>query len=402
MDTEILNESLVIFGCGYVGLALAKECVGFGWSVTALTRNPESARKAEEVGAHTVLGNLQDDHWWAKIPKGVDHVVNCVGASSPTVEGYQKSYLQGMQSIIQMNKQRWDTVRTHVFTSSSSVYPQTDGSIVDEESDTTGASARGQILLSAELCLEDSGPFAACKGVIRFSGLYGPGRHLLVDKIERGEPMTGSPDRILNLLHRDDAVSSILAFSESLCFTGGIFNASDGQHATRGEIARWVAQRLKVPEPVFTGVGDTRGGHRRVDPPKFRRFWDGNQSFLIFSRATKIFLPVRSAKPFIRTMPGVGKLLKQAQKMQKLMEEAQAKLSEEVFEVSGGGGAVTIKISGQGEFQDLQLDAEFSRKIRVCFEAILQTVKDAAEQAKKKSDDAMGSLTSGVQMPGFF
>jgi nucleoside-diphosphate-sugar epimerase len=292
LDTETLNESLVIFGCGYIGLALAKECVGLGWSVTALTRNPESARNAEEIGAHTVLGNLQDDHWWPKIPKGVHHVVNCVGASSPTVEGYQESYLQGMQSIIQWIKQRGNPVRSLVFTSSSSVYPQTDGSVVDEESDTSGASARGQILLSAErLCLEASGPVAACKGVIRFSGLYGPGRHLLVDKIERGEPMTGSADRILNLLHRDDAVSSILALLQrASAVTGGIFNASDGQHATRGEIARWVAQRLKVPEPVFTGVGDTRGGHRRVDStkisqvlgwkPKFPDFQSGYEDFL--------------------------------------------------------------------------------------------------------------------------
>ena len=103
--------------------------------------------------------------------------------------------------------------------------------------------------------------------------------------------MTGSPDRILNLLHRDDAVSSILTLLQrASVVTDGIFNASDGQHATRGEIARWVAQRLKVPEPVFTGVGDTRGGHRRVDPskisqvlgwkPKCPNFQSGYEDFL--------------------------------------------------------------------------------------------------------------------------
>ena len=102
-------------------------------------------------------------------------------------------------------------------------------------------------------------------------------------------------------------------------------------------------------------------------------------------------------------MPGVGKLLKQAQKMQKLMEEAQAKLSEEILEISGGGGAVTIQITGQGEFKDLKLDPEFLKEDpEFVSEAILQAVVDASEQAKKKSDDAMGSLTSGVQMPGFF
>jgi len=102
-------------------------------------------------------------------------------------------------------------------------------------------------------------------------------------------------------------------------------------------------------------------------------------------------------------MPGVGKLLKQAQKMQKLMEEAQAKLSEEILEVSGGGGAVTVKITGQGEFKDLKLDPDFLKEDpEFVSEAILQAIVDATEQAKKKSDDAMGSLTGGVQMPGFF
>jgi len=102
-------------------------------------------------------------------------------------------------------------------------------------------------------------------------------------------------------------------------------------------------------------------------------------------------------------MPGVGKLLKQAQKMQKLMEEAQAKLSDEIFEVSGGGGVVSIKITGQGEFKELKLDPEFLKEdVDFVSEAILQVVIDASEQAKKKSDDAMGNLTSGVQMPGFF
>ena len=55
-------------------------------------------------------------------------------------------------------------------------------------------------------------------------------------------------------------------------------------------------------------------------------------------------------------MVGVGKLLKQAQKMQQKMEEAQASLSDEILEVSGGGGAVSIKISGMGEFNSKVLE----------------------------------------------
>ena len=102
-------------------------------------------------------------------------------------------------------------------------------------------------------------------------------------------------------------------------------------------------------------------------------------------------------------MVGVGKLLKQAQKMQQKMEEAQALLSEEIIEESGGDGAVSIKISGQGEFKDLKLDPEFLKEdAEFVSEAILQAIVDATEQAKKKNDEAMSGLTGGMQMPGLF
>jgi nucleoid-associated protein EbfC len=102
-------------------------------------------------------------------------------------------------------------------------------------------------------------------------------------------------------------------------------------------------------------------------------------------------------------MVGVGKLLKQAQKMQQKMEEAQALLSEEILEVSGGGGAVSIQISGQGDIIGLKLDPDFLKEdADFVSEAILQTIQDATEKAKKKSDDAMSGLTGGMQMPGLF
>ena len=101
-------------------------------------------------------------------------------------------------------------------------------------------------------------------------------------------------------------------------------------------------------------------------------------------------------------MVGVGKLLKQAQKMQQKMEEAQALLSKEILEVSGGG-AVTIQITGQGEFRGLTLDPDFLKEDpEFVSEAILQAITDASEQAKKKSDEAMNGLTGGMQMPGLF
>ena len=103
-------------------------------------------------------------------------------------------------------------------------------------------------------------------------------------------------------------------------------------------------------------------------------------------------------------MAGVGKLLKQAQKMQKQMEAIQAELAETTFEVSSGGGAINIQINGQGEFQSFKLDPEFLKEDpEFVEETLLAAVQEAAAKAKETSEEAMGSVTGGMGagFPGF-
>ena len=139
MDTCNLSRSLLIFGCGYVGLELARQSLNLGWAVTAFTRNIQAARKAEELGAKSVTGILQDREWWDQLSPEYDHVVNSVGAYTPSLEGYHQSYLLGMKSIVDWLEQTNGNVRNLLFTSSSSVYPQTDGSLVNEKSGNQGS-----------------------------------------------------------------------------------------------------------------------------------------------------------------------------------------------------------------------------------------------------------------------
>ncbi|MEZ7842856.1 MAG: YbaB/EbfC family nucleoid-associated protein [Opitutales bacterium] len=102
-------------------------------------------------------------------------------------------------------------------------------------------------------------------------------------------------------------------------------------------------------------------------------------------------------------MAGVGKLMKQAQKMQKQMEGIQSKLADQVIEVSSGGGAINIKINGQGEFQAFKIDPEFLKEdADFIEEALLGAVQEAAAKAKETSEEAMGSVTGGMGgFPGF-
>lgn len=100
-------------------------------------------------------------------------------------------------------------------------------------------------------------------------------------------------------------------------------------------------------------------------------------------------------------MAGVGKLLKQAQKMQKRIEALQNELAEKELEISGGGGAVVIKITASGEFRNISIDPELLKEeASLIEETILQAVKEASSQAKALHEEEMGKATEGTSLPG--
>ena len=101
-------------------------------------------------------------------------------------------------------------------------------------------------------------------------------------------------------------------------------------------------------------------------------------------------------------MAGVGKLLKQAQKMQRGIEALQTQLEAKEIEVTSGGGAVKVKVSGSGKFLALQLDPEFLKEdAKLVSDTLLGAIQDAAKQAKDYNDSEMQKVTSAFQMPGF-
>jgi nucleoid-associated protein EbfC len=102
-------------------------------------------------------------------------------------------------------------------------------------------------------------------------------------------------------------------------------------------------------------------------------------------------------------MAGVGKLLKQAQKMQRQIETLQTDLKAKEIEVTSGGGAVKLKVNGAAEFLSLVLDPEFLKEDpKLIAETILSAIQDAAKQAKEQNDAEMQKVTAQFQMPGLF
>ena len=246
------GKRLVIFGCGYVGGALAREAVVRGLKVLALTRNKEKAAELSAIGIETCVADLARDDWHERVSGSPEFVVNCVSSGGAGLDGYRHSYVAGMESVV-----RWaatfGTVGTLLYTGSTSVYPQSKGGLVDERAPTVGATDRAQVLLEAEARLRAGHASYARWFVLRLAGIYGPGRHGLLDQVRAGE-MTGRGEHRLNLIYRDDICSAIWhALGAPATVANEIFNVADDGAARKSEIAEWLSIRVGLPIPHFTG-----------------------------------------------------------------------------------------------------------------------------------------------------
>lgn len=252
---DSMGPLITIFGCGYVGSALAQEALKRGWRVRALTRNEDKARLLEGLGAEVLVADLADRNWHRKWPERGDYLINTVSAASRSIDGYRHSYLEGMKSVI-----GWaaggSTAAQLVYTGSTSVYPQTDGSDVTESDtgfDAAGLRPSAEVLLEAEDLLQEPLPGIRRAFVLRLAGIYGPGRHYLLDQLREGKlEFAGSGDYWVNLIHRDDIVSAIFAALQSSDrVTDRIFNVSDGHPVLKQDLVQWLANALELGRTTF-------------------------------------------------------------------------------------------------------------------------------------------------------
>ncbi|TVP80061.1 MAG: NAD-dependent epimerase/dehydratase family protein [Puniceicoccaceae bacterium] len=273
-NSQQLPSSVFIFGCGYVGTALAKQLLAAGLRVGGLTRNAGQAAQLRQLGLCEVIEADLDAHdWHGKVAGRYEAVVNCVSSAGGGLAGYRKSYLEGQRSILEWAKSQ--SIGPYVYTSSTSVYPQDGGVTVDELADTSAAPATGQVLLESESLLAGATHLGAWY-VLRLVGIYGPGRHYLLDQLRAGGgPIPGRGDYALNMIHLEDCVSAISA-ALSAGAPSGIYNVADDAPATKETVLGYLSEKLQLPTPSFdpTKISDRlkrRGGrmpHRYVSNAK--------------------------------------------------------------------------------------------------------------------------------------
>ncbi|MGE9296799.1 MAG: NAD-dependent epimerase/dehydratase family protein [Puniceicoccales bacterium] len=265
-SNEFSGKSALILGCGYVGTAVGRYLTERGATVTALTRNADRIAEAKEWAASAVACDLDSRDWHSQVDARQDYVLNCVSSAGGGLDGYRKSYVGGMESILEWAAQA--DIGTFAYTSATSVYPHSDGSLVTEEDVPSDLTASGALLRESEVLVESASGAWQRAFILRLGAIYGPTRHHLLDALKRGQTtFPGEADFYLNYIHLDDILSAtIAAFSAGASHTGGAFNVIDGAYPTKREVVEWLAEQIGVEKPVFDPGQQTARAANRTNP----------------------------------------------------------------------------------------------------------------------------------------
>ena len=239
---------VLIVGCGYVGLPLGHELARQGHQVFGLRRSDAADEELEAAGIEPLHADITKPETLAPLPRDFDWVVNCTATGGGTVEEYRLLYAIGNFNLADWL--RTQPPRKFVYTSSTSVYGQDDGSVVVETDPIVPEAETAQVLVEAENLL-----FAAYEKlkfpvvILRLAGIYGPGRGYWLKQFLNGQArLDGDGSRILNIIHRDDVVRAIIAALNGapMC---SVYNVVDNEPVSQREVFEWLAAKLNQPMP---------------------------------------------------------------------------------------------------------------------------------------------------------
>lgn len=248
-----MSKHLLLIGHGYLGAAVAARFREDGWRVTPVSLHGGEDSTACDVGDRAAVDGLPV----------ADAIVHCAASGRGGPDAYQRVYVDGCANLAAV----FPGVPL-LFTSSTSVYAQCDGGPVDEGTPAEPDRETGRLLLAAERVVLEAGGTVA-----RLSGIYGPGRSVILRKFLEGTAVIEEDGRrFLNQIHRDDAAAAVHRLLAGGC-ARGVYNVSDSTPLSQRECYEALARIFLLPVPPC-GPRDAnrkRGWtHKRVDNTKLR------------------------------------------------------------------------------------------------------------------------------------
>jgi nucleoside-diphosphate-sugar epimerase len=234
---------ILVVGTGDIGGNLAQKLAKEGHEVIGVRRSDKPVAE----GVQVISADVADRESLTDLPDHCDIVVYSVASPMFSKEGYHNYYVKGLKNVLKGIKGQ--TPKRIIFVSSSSVYHQMGGEWVDEQSETTPASFAGKEMLAAEEVLAKS-DFPGT--VVRFTGIYGPGRERMIQQARHGGYCDPEPEVWTNRIHRDDCLGVLeLIIQKALADEAldDCYLATDNQPSTLFDVLEWMKDRIGDVDP---------------------------------------------------------------------------------------------------------------------------------------------------------
>lgn len=233
---------ILFLGCGDIAQRAAAQLLDqhqcFG-----LRRNPESLPSA----ITPLRGDVSDYRQLQQVlAENFDVLVATLTPDGFTEQAYRNAYLESAKALQRALAGLDSQPKLVIWVSSTSVYGDTGGAWVDEDSPTEPQTFSGRILLAAEEVIRQ----LPCNNtLVRFSGIYGPGRTRMINQVLAGKGRPADPKQWSNRIHSDDC-AGVLAHLIDLLTEGEVpeplYLASDSKPVTQHDLRRWLASQLGV------------------------------------------------------------------------------------------------------------------------------------------------------------
>ncbi|WFE70309.1 SDR family oxidoreductase [Halomonas sp. M1] len=263
-----MKLTVLIVGCGDIGITLGRELLSEGHRVIGIRRHADALQGSGIEPLALDLNNLEGADASA-LPQA-DYVVYTVSADRFEESAYQSAYPDGLKRVLGVLEQHKKPPKRIFFVSSTSVYGQQEGEVVNEASPTESTSFSGNLMCEAEQALLNH---SLPGTVVRFSGIYGPGRDRLIHQVAEGRIAAVTPVIYSNRIHRDDCtgiLAHLIRCQEKGQPLSDLYLGSDCEPVTMHNVMAWLATQLKVASTETMQSPLRRRASKRCDNSRIR------------------------------------------------------------------------------------------------------------------------------------
>ncbi len=204
------SKRVLIAGCGDLGLRVARllafeNATNRSWG---LRRQPDVESTKDVPGFTWIACDLTQPSSLRDLPKDITHVLYTAAPNARTEADYRDVYRDGLEHLLEAVTS--PALQRVLFVSSTAVYGDHGAQWIDEETPTAPKSFNGRVLLETEQwLLSQSAQFETLS--LRLSGIYGPGRSYLLDRLRTGQATAPATDsHWVNRIHIEDAAAAVL------------------------------------------------------------------------------------------------------------------------------------------------------------------------------------------------